>query len=301
MTKVIFFGSEAISVPTLRMLLAENYEVLAVVTKADSPRGRGHKFDAPAVKKVALEWNAKNPTRPIQIWQPNRLGEIAENLRALRPDIGLLVSYGKIIPQTILDAFPLGIVNFHPSLLPRLRGSSPIETAILDGDSETGLTLMQLVKEMDAGPIFYQEKVRLRGVETKPELYEKFARRGAEILRENLPKIIGGRLKPTLQNDDKATYCQLIKKSDGDLDPAAMTASEIDRRVRAFAGWPRTRLNFCGQNVIITKIKVLDPAPAAAWPDVVKCLGGSAFQVVQLISPKSGKNLSAAEFLRGIK
>ena len=147
MINVVYFGTEDISVPTLQTLIDDNkYNVVGVVTKPDSARGRGHHIDSPAVAKLAQQHN-------ITCLQPSKLRDVTELLESLRADVGALVSYGKIIPQDVIDIFPHGIVNFHPSMLPVYRGPSPIETAIMHGDSLTGLTLMALSKDMDAGDI----------------------------------------------------------------------------------------------------------------------------------------------------
>lgn len=169
MINVVYFGTEDISVPTLQSLIEANnrYKVVAVVTKPDSLRGRGHKLESPAVAKIAKQHN-------ILCLQPTKLSDVEMKLKSLHPDVGALVSYGKIIPQNVIDLFPHGIVNFHPSMLPVYRGPSPIETAIIHGDSFTGLTLMALSKDMDAGDIYYQEKVNIDPDDTADDLYARF-------------------------------------------------------------------------------------------------------------------------------
>jgi methionyl-tRNA formyltransferase len=212
-----------------------------------------------------------------------------------------LVSFGKIIPESLIESFPHGIINLHPSLLPKYRGSSPIETAIMNQDHETGLTLMALAKEMDAGPIYAQTRYKLTGDETKPELYEKFARDGADILIKLLPEILDGTIIPAEQDEEEATYCQMLKKSDGELDPKNQSAAEIDARVRAFLGFPKTRLVYRGVELIITKTAVPDFDPGDAWPDIFTCAGDTRLQILEIISPKSGKNMKFADYLNGLK
>lgn len=294
MIKVVFFGTEDISVPSLESLISsDKYEVVGVVTKPDSARGRGHKVDSPAVAKVAREYD-------IQLFQPNKLKDIVDDLAALHADVGALVSYGKMIPDSIINLFPHGIVNFHPSMLPVYRGPSPIETSIMNGDSFTGLTLMSVQKDMDAGPIYYQERVELNGTEAASDLYARFGKRGGELFADKLDKIVSGEIKSLKQDDDLAVYCHMIKKEDGELDPTVMTAHECDQRIRAFNIWPRCRMDFAGQHVIVTKAKVLDDFMGDTWPDVVPCYRNTALQVQTIISPKSGKQMSASEFLRGL-
>ena len=291
--RIVFFGTEAFSAPTLELLIKSNFEVVAVITKPDTLRGRGHKLEQPAVKKIALANN-------INVLQPNKVTEILPELSKMQPDIGVLVSYGWIIPQSVIDAFPEGIVNGHPSLLPKYRGPSPIESAITNGDRETGVSIMQLSREMDAGPVYLQEKSVLNGSETQSELYEKFAKRGAELLTGNLEKISRGELKPISQNDTDATYCRLLSKEDGILDPVLMTADECERKIRAYQVWPKTRLNFLGENLIVTRAKVLPNFAGDSWPDVIKCKDETTLQIVELVAP-SGKKMKTADYLRGVR
>jgi methionyl-tRNA formyltransferase len=294
MTKIIFFGTEAFSAPTLRALIEAKYDVACVVTKPDTARGRGHQVESPLVAKIARE-------AEIEVLQPEKLADITPRLHQIGAEIGVLVAYGKIIPEAVIDVFPHGIINLHPSLLPKYRGPSPIETTIANGDRETGLTLMSLVKDMDAGPIYLQEKVRLHGAETRPELYKRFAQRGAELITKNLPKIVNNQMKPIPQNDTEATYCQMLTTKDGLLDPETMTATEGERRVRAYLGWPRTRLDFQGLQTIITKVKVLKDYAGDDWPDVIRCANDTYLQIVELVNPKSGKQMKTADYLRGLR
>lgn len=293
MTKIVFFGTEGESALVLEKLIDNNFEISAVITKPDSPRGRGQQIDSPMVKKLAIKSS-------IAVLQPKELLEMSSWISKNKPDTGILVSYGKIIPQKIIDLFPLGIINIHPSLLPKYRGPSPIETAILNGDEVTGVSLMALSAEMDAGPVYAQEKVALDGSETSPDLYEKLFTVGSNLLIDNIDKIVKGGLKPATQNSTHATYCKLLKKSDGILDPTIMTATECERRIRAFLCFPRTRLNFMGTETIITKAKILDNFAGDNWPDVIKCADNTALQIAEIVSPKSGKTMKATAYLRGL-
>lgn len=293
MTKVMFFGTEDFSVPTLQKLIEANYKIVAAVTKPDTLRGRGHKLDQPAVKKIAAVNN-------IKVLQPAKVTEILPEIQKLQPEVGVLVSYGKIIPESIIEAFPKGIINIHPSLLPIYRGPSPIESAILNGDKVTGISIMSLEKAMDAGPVYLQEHIELSGIETKNELYDQFSRQGAKLLIENLPRILDGSIKSTSQDESEATYCQMITKSDGDLDPITMTADECERRIRAFIGWPKTRINLLGKNIIVTKARVLADFSGDKWPDVILCKNNSALQITEIVSP-NGKQMKTADYFRGLR
>ena len=329
--RIIFFGTDEFSAPIFRELLQMDLESLidlvAVVTKPNSS-SHGRTIE-PEIARIANEFNHEF-SRKIAVFQSIKLTEINDKLASLKPDAGVLVSFGKIIPQSTLDIFAkkylaetrstlgAGIINFHPSLLPKLRGPSPIETAILNGDQETGLTLMRLVREMDAGPILYQEKISLNGRENAPELREKFAQRGAKIFREKLLELLQNHPETKPQDESEATFSQIINKSDAILDTAAMTADEADRRVRAFKQWPKARLNFAktsarffakfpDQNIIITEASALAMAPGDGWPDVISFAPErpgetpTALKISRIISPKSGRYISMDEFLRGLK
>lgn len=295
MIKVVYFGTEDISVPTLQALISsDKYEVIAVVTKPDSARGRGHKIDSPAVAKLARQHD-------ILCLQPTKLSDVEMKLKSLHPDVGALVSYGKIIPQKIIDVFPHGIVNFHPSMLPVYRGPSPIETAIIHGDSFTGLTLMALSKDMDAGDIYYQEKVNIDPDDTADDLYARFGQRGAELMSDKLDQIVNGQLKGLPQDDDMAIYCYMITKEDGKLDPDVMTARDCYNRLRALSKWPKCRIMLHGHEVILTKAKPLDNFQGDEWPDIIPCRDNSALQLIEIISPKSGRRMAVSDYLNGLQ
>ena len=295
MIKVVYFGTEDISVPTLQALISsDKYEVIAVVTKPDSARGRGHKIDSPAVAKLARQHD-------ILCLQPTKLSDVEMKLKSLHPDVGALVSYGKIIPQDVIDLFPHGIVNFHPSMLPVYRGPSPIETAIINGDSFTGLSLMALSSEMDAGNIYYQEKALINPDETADDLYRRFGQRGAELMSDKLDQIVNGQLKGLPQDDDMAIYCHMITKEDGYLDPTTMTARDCYNRLRALSKWPKCRIILHGHEVILTKAKPLDNFQGDEWPDIIPCRDNSALQLIEIISPKSGRRMAVSDYLNGLQ
>ncbi len=286
--RIIFFGTEAFSADALRALIASNFNVVAVVTKPDQPKGRGHKLTEPLVKTIAREHD-------IPVWQPTKLADVAEQITSLQPVAGVLVSYGKIIPQSIIDLFTPGIINVHPSLLPRYRGPSPIEAAIIHHDNQTGVTIMQLSAAMDAGPIYAQHIIPLDHTETKPALYATLSHIGNQLLIDTLPDILSGALTPTPQNDADVTYCSLLSKQDGLLDPADLTAVQAEARVRAFLGFPRTRLPLGDQTLIITRAHV---SKTAETPLSVQFSDGNYLAPDELIAP-SGKTMTAEAFLRG--
>ena len=287
--KIIFFGTEDFSLVTLRALVDAGFLVEAVVTKPDMKKGRGHTLSQPAVKTYAVD-------QGITVWQPTKLTDIADDITALDQPLGVLVSYGKLIPQSIIDLFSPGIINIHPSLLPRYRGPSPIESAIANGDQETGVTLMQLSAQMDAGPLYAYTPLELTGRETAPELYHTLGEIGAQMLLRILPDIFEGTLAdPQPQNDDDATYCALLTKADGILDPATLTAVEAERRVRAYLTYPRSRVVLGSDTLIVTAAHIADTAHSDLD---IRFKDGAYLSIDKLIAP-SGKTMLADAYLRG--
>ena len=289
---IVFFGTDSFSAVSLRELIERGFHIGAVVTKPDSRKGRGRELQASLVKQIALEHN-------IPVLQPLKMSEIAEPINALAQNgeqpIGVLVSYGKIIPQAIIDLFQPGIVNVHPSLLPKYRGPSPVESAILHGDTETGVSIMQLSAAMDAGPVYKQVVFKLDDTETLPDLEEKLAALGAQELVTVLPSIISGTLQPTPQNDAVASYCKLLSKEDGILNPEAVTAEQAERRVRAFLAYPKTKVTIAGHSVVVTKAHIESVGENILD---IQCNDGQFIRIDELIGP-SGRAMNAKAFLNG--
>ena len=287
-TKIIFFGTEDFSLAALTGLIEADYPIAAVVTKPDSRKGRGQKLTPPPVKILATRHN-------IPVWQPEKLKDITDDIKALAPVAGILVSFGKIIPQSTINLFTLGIINVHPSLLPKYRGPSPIESAILNGDKTTGVSIMQLSAAMDAGPVYTAKSYTLKGTETRPELYQTLATIGTDLLLETLPHILDSTLKPTPQNDQEATYCQLLQKEDGILKPKHISAAQAERSVRAYLNYPKTQFTIFNQQIIITKAHV--STEQSTLLDI-RCQDGAFLSIDELIAP-SGRVMSGEAFLRG--
>ncbi|HEU5004934.1 MAG TPA: methionyl-tRNA formyltransferase [Candidatus Saccharimonadales bacterium] len=286
---LVFFGTESFSAASLKALIDQGWPIGLVVTKPDFKRGRGQKLNEPLAKTVAR-------ANSIPVTQPQKLIGIKNELADIGADFGVLVAYGKIIPEAIIDLFPGGIVNLHPSLLPKYRGPAPVEAAILGGDKFTGLSLMKLSVEMDAGPVYAQQIYELTGHETQPELYNALAQTGAELLTAKLDDIVGGRLEPIEQDEDQATYTKLLSKNDGLLN-FNKPAEQLEREVRAFASWPRSRATILGQEVIVTKTRVVSDKGAGAL--VLDCQPGF-LEVMELIAP-SGRAVSGKDFILGYK
>ena len=287
--KIIFFGTEEHSLGTLKALVEHGTEIAAVITKPDAPRGRGHKLTQPPVKEFATAHN-------IPVWQPNKLIDIVDDIRQLQPVAGVLVAYGKIIPQRVIDLFNPGIINLHPSLLPKWRGPSPIEATIANQDTETGISIMQLEAGMDSGPVYIQKTIPLSGNESKLDLYNSLFSLGNQTLINSLPDILSGKLMPTPQDDQQATYCSLLSKEMSQLNPETMTAAEANAHVRAYLGFPRSRLQFNDNDLIITQAHA---SPTSEHNLSVKFKDGQFLTVDELIAP-SGKTMAAKAYLNGL-
>ncbi len=293
---IIFFGTEEFSATSLRTLIEGGFTIAAVVTKPDSKKGRGHKLVAPTVKIIAQEHN-------IPVWQPAKLSDIASRIKSLQPVTGVLVSFGKIIPQTIINLFNPGIINVHPSKLPAYRGPSPIESAILHGDRQTGVSIMQLSAAMDAGPIYSFAPHDLTGTETQSDLYETLSDIGATELMKALPGIISGELQPTPQDEPAATYCQLIQKNDGIID-WNKSAHQLEREIRAYKEWPGSRTMIGTIEVIITKAHT-EERSSAMMPDSTERLGKQCgdgnWLFIDTLKPIGRKEMPVQAFLTGYK
>lgn len=285
---IVFFGTEEFSLVALEALVNAGYHVALVVTKPDSLSGRGMKRRSSPVKEFALN-------KRIDVIQPDRIPEADAAITATPKRVGVLSSYGKIIPQSTLNLFDHGIINIHPSLLPNYRGPSPIETALINGDEHTGVSLMKLAPSMDAGPVYVQQSVVIDSDTDATELYETCARLGSSLLIDSLERILSGELKPAPQDDSLASYTQLLNKTMSRVDPERQTAEEIERHVRAYIEYPRTRLTIQDHYVIITAAS-LDMSESDILP--LDCANGTRLAIRELVAP-SGKRMSGADFSRG--
>ncbi len=232
-SKLLFWGTGAIAVPTLERLRAmPGITVVGVVTQADAPSGRHQEMTAPPTKTIAVQHG-------IPVFQPTTLKDdgLFAALTALEPDVAVVFAYGKIIPQRFLDIPKNGTLNVHPSLLPRHRGPTPVHAAILHGDTETGITLIKLDAEMDHGPIVAQTKMLLCDDETTETLSETLSTQSAALVEESLPAYLTGALTPTEQEHAAATYCKILDRDSGRVD-WQLPAETILRMARAYTPWP---------------------------------------------------------------
>lgn len=229
--RVVFMGTPELAASLLLSLLEKGYNIVGVVTKKDAPVGRKKELKQSPVKEVALQHDLK-------VLQPEKLdGTAVQEIQALQPDLIVVAAYGKILPKALLDFPGFGCINFHTSLLPKWRGASPIQNALLNGEEETGVTLMLMDSGMDTGDILTQAKVTIEPYDTTPILTEKLLVAGTKLLLETLPQWIERRITPVKQDETKVTLCQLIEREDGRIFWAD-DAESIYNRFRALSPWP---------------------------------------------------------------
>ena len=300
--KILFMGTGGFAIPSLRALLDSSHEVLSLITQPDKPAGRGHELRMPKTKFLARE-------RGIPVHQPPRVRAEAavELLRGIAPEVIVVVAYGQILPPSILQIPPRGIVNVHGSLLPAYRGAAPIQWAIARGETETGVTTMLMDEGLDTGPILLQSKIAISEEDTGGTLEQKLASLGAELLLETLSCWERGVLLPMSQDDSKATLAPRIKKEDALID-WSREATEIHCRVRAFDPWPVAFVALDGAALRIWKTR---PGPAGGRETetgrilsiegeglAVAC-GGPTVLLVLEVQPAGGARMGAAAFARG--
>ena len=284
---ILFFGTEDFSLESLKALHVAGYNIGAVITKPDARRGRGSKVNQPLVKQYSLKHG-------IDVWQPDDIRQLESMISSFDSPAGVLVSYGKIIPESIIRLFHPGIINVHPSLLPIYRGPTPIESAIINGDNETGVSIMQLSKKMDAGPVYSQVKHPLNKTETSVDLYSKLAEIGANELTRVLPDILDGNLHPQPQDDSQASYCTLLSKDGAYFRHDILTAYEVERKIRAHIRFPKTKFEYLGDQIIITKAHPVNQKSSMTIP----CANDTLLQIDEIIAP-SGKTMPFKSYLNG--
>lgn len=297
--RVIFMGSPEFALPTLERLIESPYEVVAVYTQPDRPAGRGRRVQPPPAKLLAERYG-------IPVHQPERVsapGEV-ERLRRLEPDVVVIAAYGQILKPSVLAVPRRGTVNVHASLLPRWRGASPVTAAILAGDAETGVSIMLVEPELDAGPVLAQAREPIHHDDTAGTLAARLAQRGADLLLDTLPAWLEGRIHPVPQDGRLATYAPAVSKEDARIN-WTREASFIERQVRAYHPWPTAHTTLRGQPLRIFRARVSSETgpepPGAVVPAqdgfAVRCGQGT---LVVLEAQLPGRRpLPASELLRG--
>jgi methionyl-tRNA formyltransferase len=301
--RIVFMGTPELAAVTLRRLIATpGFELAAVVTQPDQPKGRGLKLTPSAVKEVALQTN-------LPVLQPQRAREenFIQQLAALKPELIAVAAYGQILPKAILDLPRFGCLNVHTSLLPKYRGAAPIQTAILNGDSETGVTIMKMDVGLDTGDILTQERTPIEPSDNSQTLHDRLANLGADLLARTIPPYISGDIQPRPQPAEGATYAAKIKKQDGEID-WTQPARVIWNRIRALVPWPGAFTHLPAQpHPLLLKIWDAQPFDRSGEPGrilqadksgiAIAC--GNGALIISLLQREGGRRLTAGEFLAG--
>ena len=296
--RIVFMGTPDIAATCLKKLLADGFDVAAAYTQPDRPKGRGMKTAFSAVKEAAL-------AAGIPVYQPEnfRDGETVEALRALKPDVIAVVSYGRILPQSVLDIPPRGCINIHASILPKYRGSAPYQWAVLDGLTETGVTAMYLCREMDAGDIIEISKTAIGPEETAGELLDRLAVLGAELLSRTMGRMAKGDVERIAQDDSLATYAPMLDKSMCPID-WTKTALQIHNQIRGLHPWPVATAELGGKRFKIHAAVVVD---GSGEPGQILGLTKTGLRIacgegaieIRSLQAEGGKRMAAPDYFRG--
>ncbi len=295
--KVVFLGTPEFAVPTLDALVAAGHDVLEVVTQPDRPQGRKQVIVPSPVKAAALRHN-------LPVWQPERIrhADCVERLKTLAPDAMVIVGYGQIIPQSIIDIAP--IINVHASLLPELRGAAPIQWSVARGSRTTGVTTMRIDAGLDTGDTALRWETAIEANETAPELSPRLARNGARILIETLAQMQAGMAQFTPQDESKATWAPILKKTDGVID-WTLPAKTIHNLIRGLQPWPGAHTTFRGRSLHLWRARVSDirwdlPPGALVQDDGVFAIAGdgAALEILEL-QLEGSKRMPAGTFANG--
>ena len=301
--KLVFCGTPQFAVPSLEKIVAAGHDVQLVVTQPDRPQGRGMGLTAPPVKQSALRLG-------LPVTQPEKIRkneEFRERLTTIQPDAIIVVGYGRIIPDWMLQLPPYGNINVHASLLPRYRGAAPIQWAIANGETITGVTTMRIDEGLDTGDILLKREMAIDPADSAVTLAPRLADLGAELLVETLARLQQGTLKPVPQDNSLATLAPILKKEDGLVD-FTRTATEIQNRLRGFQPWPGAYTHFRGKNLKLVAVKPaqalqeIAPAELRVSGDALLtgCGKGTALQLFE-VQPEGKKAMSARDFLSGYR
>ncbi len=298
--KIVYMGTPDFAVAPLKALIDNNYEVVGVFTQPDKPVGRKAVLTPPPVKVVALENN-------IPVYQPNSLknGEGTAILNELKPDVCIVVAYGKILPKDFLEYPKYGCINIHGSILPEYRGAAPIQWSVLDGKEFAGVTSMQMDVGLDTGDMLITEKVKIGENETSGELYDRLTVLGAEVLIKTLKAVEDGSLNPVKQNDEESSYASMLGKTMSPVD-FTKSAQEVHNKIRGLDPWPVAQTVLDGKNLKLFKSSVRDDLGSGAVGEAVPLKDGLAVfcgdgkaVLIKEVQYEGKKRMNAADFLRG--
>lgn len=299
--RILFFGTPAFAVPSLTALATSSHTVAGVVTQPDRPKGRGHRVVSSPVKATATTFG-------LPVFQPERLAdpELLAALRALAPDLGVVVAYGRILPVELLSLPRLGMINVHASLLPRWRGAAPVHRAILAGDTTSGVTIMRVVKALDAGPILATQAVAIAPDETSAELEARLAAVGAQHLRAVVDRLADGPIPEIPQDDRLSNYAPRLQRDERQVN-WARPAPEIHNQIRGLQPWPMAAAKLGGRRVLLLRSAAVDVPDSGAEPGTILRVEPDALLVaarpgaVRLlaIQPEGRPVMSVRDFLNG--
>src|SRR5262245_50665718 len=300
---VVFFGTPQFAVPTLRRLIDSKHSVAGVMTQPDRPRGRGQKITHAPVKALAVE-------RGIPVYQPDRLKppEVADTLRAWQADLGVVAAYGRIIPEHLLTIPRFGMINVHASLLPKYRGAAPVHRAVINGETQTGVTIMRVVKELDAGGMFATVTRAIGFDETSDIVETALADMGAELLVTVVDQLLSGTAREEAQDETQATYAPRLTKEEGLID-WTQSALQIHNRVRGLYPWPHAYTFFKRARLIVLRSAVaLGNAGASATTpgmilgvtsDAIRVATGDGELAILNVQPEGRRAMRAHDFVLG--
>ena len=298
---LVFCGTPRFAVPTLEKLVEAGFRIQLVVTQPDKPRGRGMELAASPVKQRALELG-------LQVVQPDKIKnneEFRSQLLSLKPEAVIVVGYGRLIPQWMIDLPPLGNINLHGSLLPKYRGAAPIQWAIACGETVTGVTTMKIDSGLDTGDILLQKDIPIEPTDTAETLAPRMATMGAELVHDTLQGLRAGTVHPTPQDNSRACLAPILKKEDGEID-FHRSAEEIYNRLRGFQPWPGAYTNFRGKNLHVWNAKPLQRSVTEAEfvleADrlIVGCGKGTALELLA-VQPEGKKRMAVRDFVHGYR
>jgi methionyl-tRNA formyltransferase len=303
--RTVFMGSPEFSLPALQGLAAR-YPVVGVITQPDRPAGRGRALKPPPVKLLAEELG-------LPVIQPRRLREpqAMDKLREWDPELIVVAAFGQILRPDVLELPRYGCVNVHASLLPRWRGAAPVQAALLNGDTHTGITIMLMDAGVDTGPLLSQRALPILPEETAGSLGERLSRLGGELLLETLPGYLSGEIQPQPQDEAGATYAPMLKKEDGRLD-FSQSAGQLERKVRAFNPWPGAFMEWQGAPLKVHQARAVEGEDAArgnkeaagrrmVYEDMPAVAAERGLLVLEQVQPAGKRPLSGQEFLRGAR